>query len=894
MNPTRADGRARLLSTKLRAPRHDVVRVRRARLLSALDEGAERGITLICAPAGFGKTTLVADWLHRHDRRAAWVSLDSGDSDPVLFWSYVAAACQEVEPTLGLDAGSLLASGRPSADREALLSLLNDIASGELPVTLVLDDYHLVDSAEVHQGMAVLAERRPANLHLIVVSRTQPAFPLSRLRAQGRLSDITHEDLRFTVDEAAAFLRDVMGLEMASSTVAKLEHRTEGWVAGLQLAALSMRGSGDREAVVDALSGGHRHIADFLAEEVLRQQPSRVATFLLQVSVLDRMCGSLCNALTRQDDGHALLRELARSNLFVIGLDERQEWYRFHHLFGEFLRTRLDEKGDQEGRSLHDRASRWFEAEGYGEEAVAHALGAGDDRRAADLIERNWRTLDRRHQSGTWRRWAEALPRDVLDARPVLTMGYGWALLDAGEIDDGEVFLDRTESWLNAPSQEMVVADEAEFAALPGTLAAARAYVAQARGDMAATERHAMEALELIPEDDHFYRGIPAVTVGLAQWARGLLPDAEESFQEAVRSFRVAGNGLFTTMALFALAELQRLQGRLGQAEITYRRALRSRDARGVERARIHRGLGQLLLERGSVVDAEAELEESRRLSSMPPDHRLLLALADLHQVKGSPGQVDECLEEAGEPSAPQLIPESRSVPGRRARWAVDQGRYGEVEDWIDGASNGASGPLSLSALYDLMTCARLRVARLEGGRASVHEVEDLLQRIRDAAERAGSTGSLIEVLLLQLRMAVALGEEERASELMDEALDLARPEGLFRVFLQDRRALGEWFRQAALRHPECALARRLSAACTGPAPLQPGATGARQPVSPLTPREVDIMRLMAAGLTNKEIARQCFISVSTVKRHTANIYLKLEVSNRTKAAARADELGLL
>ena len=893
MSPTRAVGRTRLLSTKLRAPTSHVL-VRRARLLSVLDEGAERGITLICAPAGFGKTTLVADWLHRHDMRPAWVSLDSGDSDPVLFWSYVVAACQEVEPTLGLDAGLLLAAGRPSADREALSLLLNDIASAELPVTLVLDDYHLVDSAEVHEAVAVLVERRPPNLHLVVVSRSQPAFPLSRLRAQGRLSDITHEDLRFTVDETADFLRDVMGLELASPTVAKLEARTEGWAAGLQLAALSMRGFADREAVVDALSGGHRHIADFLAEEVVRQQPPRVATFLLQVSVVDRMCGSLCNALTGQDDGHELLRELARSNLFVIGLDERQEWYRFHHLFGEFLRTRLDEKTGDDSRSLHDRASRWFEAEGYEEEAVAHALRAGDDRRAANLVEKSWRTLDRRHQSGTWRCWAEALPRDVLEARPVLTMGYGWALLDAGEIDDGEVFLDRTESWLNAPSQEPVVADEAEFAALPGTLAAARAYVAQARGDMAATERHAREALELIPEDDPFYRGIPAVTVGLAQWGRGLLPDAEDSFQEALRSFRAAGNGLFTTMALFALGELQRLQGQLGHAEITYRRALRSRDARGIERARIHRGLGQLLLERGAVADAEAELEESRRHSGESPDHRLYLALADIHEVKGSPGQVEECLDEAEKRSTPQLIPESRSVPGRRARWAVEQGRYEEVDDWIDGASDGPSGPQSLSALYDLITRARLGVARLEGGMASTYEVEPLLERIRDGAERAGSKGSLIEVLRLTVRIAVALGEEERAPKLMDEALDMARPEGLFLVFIQDRRALCEWFRHAALRHPECALARRLSAACNEPAPLQPVAAGARELVSPLTPREVDILRLMAAGLTNNEIDRQCFISVATVKRHAANIYLKLEVSNRTRAAARADELGLL
>jgi LuxR family maltose regulon positive regulatory protein len=882
----------RLLATKLYRPAHEFAVVRRGRLLDLLDEGARRGITVVCAPAGFGKTTLVADWLHRRGGPVGWVSLDAADSDPVLFWSYVIAACQAVEPGVGLEAGVLLTSGGSSAQRDALLSLVNDLASISRSFTLVLDDYHLIEGTEVHEGMALLAERRPRMLHLVLVSRARPRFPLARLRAQGRVADVVRSSLRFTLAEAAAFLRDVMELEMRPSAVATLEARTEGWVAGLQLAALSMRHRDDREGFVASLSGGNRPIADFLAEEVLEQQRPVVREFLLRTSVLRRMSGPLCDALTGDATGRSLLEELARSNLFVIRLDDEGEWYRFHHLFGEFLLARLTRRGPEAVRSLHDRASRWFEAEGPAEEAVHHALLAEDVHRAADLVERNWRTLDRRHQSGTWRAWAEALPHRIRDARPVLTLGYGWALLDAGEIDAGEEYLDRARELLDGREEERVVADEREFASLPGTLAAARAYVARARGDLEATEHHARRALALLPGDDPFYRGIPAVTVGLGQWSRGMLSEAETSFRDAVGSFRAADNELFTVMATYALGELQRLQGRLNEAEATFRRAEPTRTGRGEHASRLHRGLGEVLLERGDLDGAERHLAESARLRGTEPDHGLCLAMADLHEAKGEPARAEEWLEEAELRYEAELIPESRSVAGRKARWALDRGRLDEVGRWLGRTSIQPTPPADLAAAYDQVTWAGYQVARAESGRAALADVETLLHRLCAWAEEAGRTRDVLHLLLLQARLAAVGGDERTARQLVTRALTAGEPEGFVHVFLGQGPGLAVWIRDAALRHPERTLARRLHAALEARSDAaHPGAV--ELPV-PLTPREVDILRLVAAGLSNKEIARQCFISVATVKRHAANIYTKLDVSNRTRAAARADELGLL
>mgnify|MGYP006276871559 CR=1 FL=1 len=886
-------GKAHLLSTKLHPPPAGAAVIRRSRLLTMLDEGAARGITLVCAPAGFGKSTLVADWLHHRRQAGGWVSLDAADSDPVLFWSYVIAACQEHHPELGIEAGALLLSSPSSGPRDVVSSLINDLATLDEPFTLVLDDYHLVEGDDVHEGLAVLTERRPASLHLVLISRSEPSLPLGRLRAQGRVTDVSHTALRFTPAEATTFLREVMALELPPAAITTLEKRTEGWVAGLQLAALSMRDREDQEAFVTTLSGEHRHIARFLAEEVVQQQRPAVQEFLQKTAILRRMCGSLCDAVTGGSEGHELLDEIARNNLFVIRLDDRQEWYRFHHLFGEFLERRLAQNGDEDVGTLHDRASRWFEAQGLVEEAIFHALQTPDVEGAADLIERSWRTLDRRHRSGTWRGWVEALPAALLRTRPVLAMGYAWALLDAGEIDDGERWLDRTDALLAAPADPRVVADEREFASLPGTLAAARAYVSQARGDVQATVAHAQRALELLPVDAPFYRGIAAVTVGMAQWPAGLLVDAERSFRDALASFSAAGNQLFLAMALYALGELQRLQGRLHEAEATFRRAERSPGARGEHRARILRGLGEVLLERGETDEAAEHLEESTRHLPDGPDHRLCLALADLHDARRDASGVEEWLGRAEEAFAPELLPEPRSVAGRRARWALERGRLDEVEGWIEAADLAEAEAPGLVASYDRRTRVGLMVARAEAGETALGGARGPVLDLRTATESDGRIGDAVDALLLHVRLRAADGDDDGARRLMADALEAAEPLGLFGTFLRHGPPLHTWIRDAALRQPERRLARRLNAAVQSLEDAPRPATGDSLPV-PLTPREVDVLRLVAAGLSNKEIAKQCFISVATVKRHAANIYAKLGVSNRTRAAARADELGVL
>jgi LuxR family maltose regulon positive regulatory protein len=908
-------GGHRLLATKLYAPPASSTVVRRARLLELLDEGARRGITLVCAPAGFGKSTLVADWLgggtvasaEASNRASGWVSLDAADSDPVLFWSYVIAACQEVHPEVGLDAGALLLGGAGADFRQVALSLLNDLAALDAPFTLVLDDYHLVESEAVHEGLALLSERRPPHLHLVLISRRDPPVPLGRLRGQGRVVDIDQARLRFSAEEAATFLRDVMGLDLGPEGVAALEARTEGWVAGLQLAALSMRDRDDRETFARSLSGEHRHIARFLAEEVVQQQEPEVREFLQRVSILRRMSGPLCDALTGGSGGAEMLERVARGNLFVIRLDDRGEWYRFHHLFGEFLERRLAERGPgasaNDAGALHARASRWFEEEGLVEEAVHHALHAPDVKQAADLIERSWRILDRRHQSATWRGWVEALPAELVAARPVLTMGVGWAHLDAGEIDAGEGWLERTDALLAGPAEARVVADAREFEALPGTLASARSFVAQARGDMEATVAHATRALELLPADDHFYRGIPAVIVGMAQWAAGSLSEAEASFDDAVRSFTASGNALFIAMARYALGELQRLQGRITDAETTLRRAEASADTRGEHRARILRALGEVLLERGEVDEAERCLTKSDRHAPGAPDHRLCLAWAELHDARGDEAGVRSWLDRAEAAFAPQMLPDPCSVVGRRARWALERGRLDEVAAWLEGAEPEADAAV---AGYDLRTRIGLEVARVEAGAGALDEAEDAVRAFAEVARRRGHPGEVLDARLLGVRLAAAAGDEEGARRRMTEALEEAEPHGLFATFLRHGPPLHPWIRDAALRHPERRLARRLNRDRNRGLNRSPNrglgaakeagraATPDAPIATPLTPREVDILRLVAAGLSNKEIARQCFISVATVKRHAANIFAKLGASNRTHAAARADELGLL
>src|SRR5438132_5590736 len=533
-----------LLETKLYVPTRRRDLVPRPRLRERLDRGVESKLTLVSAPAGFGKTTLLAEWLGAADadvRLAAWLSLDHSDNHPPSFWTYVIAALQTVAPDVGASAISLLQSAQPPAIESVLASVLNELNAIAQDLVLVLDDYHVIDAHDIHTGTVFLLDHLPPQMHLVIGSRADPALPLARLRARGELVEIRAADLRFTPDEAAAYLNEAMGLDLTARDLAALEERTEGWIAALQLAALSIQGRDDVAGFIAGFAGDDRYIVDYLVEEVLQRQPQHVRSFLQQTSILDRLSGPLCDAVTGQDGGKAMLEALERANLFVVPLDDRRRWYRYHHLFADVLRARMLDEQPDEVRELHRRASAWYEKNGEPPEAIRHALAADDLPRAADLLEPAAPALLRSRQEARLLRWLKALPEDVLRCRPVLGNAYAGALLSTGQLDGVEAHLRDAERWLDTPMEDarsagMVVVDEAGFHRLPGAIAVHRAGHALLQGNVAETVSYARRALALVPEDDHLGRGSAAALFGLAAWASGDLESAHQSYAAAQAS----------------------------------------------------------------------------------------------------------------------------------------------------------------------------------------------------------------------------------------------------------------------------------------------------------------------------------------------------------------------
>ena len=497
-----------LLETKLYLPTPRAGLVPRPRLLERLDAGGAAKLMLVSAPAGFGKTTLLADWLAARssaapgDRTVAWLSLDRGDNDPVSFWTYVIAALRTVVPEVGANELALLASPQPPPIQQVLTTLLNDLGATGSDIVLVLDDYHLIDAREIHEAMAFLLDHAPPRLHLVIASRADPSMPLARLRARGELVEVRAAELRFTSDEAAAYFNEVMGLQLTTQDVVALEGRTEGWIAALQLAALSMQGRDDVAGFIAGFAGDDRYIVDYLVEEVLQRQPGPVREFLLQTSLLARLSGSLCDAVTGGGGGRAMLEALDRGNLFVVPLDDRREWYRYHHLFADVLQSRLAEESPDLVETLHRRASDWYAGNGEPAEAIEHAFAGGHFDRAADLVELAYPALARDRQESILRHWLELLPEEVLAVRPVLSNGLAGALLSTGAVDGVERHLRDAERWLDigrsgTDNDGMVVVNDEEFRRLPAGVAVHRAGLALVTGNPSATVAHAERALGL-------------------------------------------------------------------------------------------------------------------------------------------------------------------------------------------------------------------------------------------------------------------------------------------------------------------------------------------------------------------------------------------------------------
>lgn len=892
-----------LVSTKLRPSQARARLVARPRLVASLTREPGRRLTLLSAPAGFGKTTLLNEWASSRaggERYVAWLSLDEGDNDPARFLSYLIAALGRTTEE-GFGNGILAALHAPQPPRlEALAgALINEFADLPGEVSLILDDYHLIAAEAVHRIVSFLLEHSPPNLHLVISGRVDPPLPLSRLRARGQMAELGAAELAFTRQEADAFLSGVMSLDLSERDIATLEARTEGWIAGLQLAALSMQGREDRSGFIASFSGGHRDVLDFLTEEVLERQPEDVRGFLLETSMLDGLTGSLCDALTGRNDGSTMLERLEQENLFVVTLDDERCWYRYHHLFRDFLRSRLKRERSARRRDLHLRASAWYEENGYLAEAIEHALSAHDHDRAMRLIGREARRAWSRGEVPTVLRWLETLPAEVKRLQPGLLSQQALALALTGRPDDVEPLLQEID---RVAGDARAGGTEQQF--LSGFTAAIRAWCARLRGDAPRAIALARRALSLLPDEQGGLRAFAAVCLGDALWTTGDLSTADEALADAVRVGRSAGHVYSTLSAMTLLARVQTERGRLHEASETLREAQRYVTEQRVELlpavGAIHIGMGALQYERNDLEEAERALKAGIELAKLTGNVTdLVWGFVILSRTKRARRDEEGALEAAHEAErVARDYGADLEIAIARAwmtRLCLAQGNVTDVAGFEREWRPEAVGAAAAARMIERITSARHLHAR---GR---HQAAlRLLDELRESAEANGRTRDLIEIRSLQAMVQWTLNDRVCAVSSLADALALAAPEGYVRTFVDEGQPMADILsraletrhgirRDAPPRVPTRYVKKLLAA-------LEREIGGPLSSVLPesLTQREFEILKLIAAGKSNRLIAGELFVTVGTIKTHLNNLYRKLDAHSRTQALARARELGLL
>jgi LuxR family maltose regulon positive regulatory protein len=903
-----------LVSTKLRPSQARPKLVARPQLTAALERETGRKLTLISAPAGFGKTTLLLEWLKGHeegDQSVAWVSLDEGDNDPVRFLSYLVAA---LERTVGEGFGegilAALRSPEPPPMEAVLGTFVNELADLPGEVAVVLDDYHVIDSESVHWIVTFLLERLPEDTHLVISGRVDPPLPLARLRARGQMIELHAADLRFTPEEAATFLNSVMGLDISADDIAALEGVTEGWIAALQLAALSMRERKDISGFIRSFSGGHRDVFDFLAEEVLERQTEQIQTFLLETSILGSLSGPLCDALTSRDDGHRTLERLERENLLVVPLDDERVWYRYHHLFADFLRSRLERERPERLAPLHLRASEWYEENALVAEAVRHALSAGDHERAARLIESSVGQTWYRGEVMTLLGWLGDLSKEAMLRRPLLLVWYAAALMLVGRFDSVESLLREAESAVGdageGQGEELrPVADDADPQHVLATAGAVRSLHARLQGDPQDAIEHARRALALLPEDNLDPRPFASLCLAEAYRAADDLEAANATFAETVELGLAAGHDYIALTAMGSLAHLRMAQGRLREADASLRQTLGFASERGVELlpavGRVRIGMGELLYERDDLEASERELVLGTELVERAGELEVLVrGQVALSQVRRARGDTEGALKLAHkaerlarETSAPQAIADAALW---EARLHLMRNELQAAASDLESASDVGDVPRSTR------DAERISLARLLVAREDHDEALQMLDRLREAAEAADRRGSVIEILALQALALRAVSKKERAVSTLAEALVLAEPEGYVRTFVDEGSPMAgllsgvlEARQRGRLdspsRVPAYYLRKLLAALERDASETDTLAVGLPEALSE---RELEVLQLIAAGKSNRRIASELFVSVGTVKTHINNVYRKLDARSRTQALARAKELKLL
>ena len=909
-----AGGPGELLTTKLHVPSPRPGFVPRPRLLGRLDEGLAQQVTLVCAPAGFGKTALLADWAHRGARSVAWLALDAGDNDPARFWRHCAAALDRVLPGIAERVVPLLGPPAPPSFDGLVTVLVNELA-GQVEgseVLLVLDDYHLIEVQQVHASMTFLLEHLPERLHVVLASRADPLLPMARWRARGRLAEVRVADLRFTTAEAGSLLREAVGPDLPEDAVAALVSRTEGWAAGLQLAGLSLRGQSDVAALVASFSGSHRYVLDYLTEEVLERQPESVRGFLLETSVLDRLSGALCDAVTGRTDGQQMLEAIERSNLFLVPLDDVRGWWRYHHLFADLLRARLQQLRPERLRQLHRNAAAWCERHGLVDDAVRHALAADDPVWAARLIERHFDALARGSEGATVRRWIDALPPELVDSRPRLLLARARMALFGG-LEDIEAALDAAERAhahaADEPFEPSVGPAASPLANVPGTIAALRAYLANQRGDAEAAVRFASQALAERREGEWMLDAIAHGHLSVAEWLRGRLPEATRSVASSIDQLRAGGEHDLAAFSCYYLSQLQSAQGRLDTALATHRQVLEidvppDRPVRPVAGV-AYVGMAEVAYQRGELDTAlrhvTAGITLCRQFVYTLPLAAGLATLAWIRQAEGDAAAALAAMVEA-EQVTPSLGVTTllNPVPALRARLLLTQGDLATAAEWTAESGLGADDEPDYPREGAYLVLARVLIAQDRADRALV-----LLLRLLVLAIAQGRTGSVIEIQALRALALAAADEQAAAVRVLAEALTLAWPQGYVRVFADEgapmatllgRLVAAQRSDQAAADLPLDYLTRLLRAFdANPPAPHPgPGAAAAAGLIDALTAREQEVLALLAAGRSNRRIAADLVITLDTVKKHVGHVLDKLGATNRTEAVARARQLGLI
>ena len=892
---------AAILATKLYIPRLRPKLVHRRRLIERLNESlsSDCKLTLISAAAGFSKTTLVSEWIADCRRPTAWLSLDEGDNDPACFLTYLVAALQTIAPNIGTGALVALQSPQLPSTESILTTLLNEIATIPNSFILVLDDYHIIEAKRVNQAVTFLLEHLPTQIHLVIATREDPPLPLARLRARGQLTEMRDADLRFTPAEAADFLNQVMGLNLAAEDIAALEARTEGWIAGLQLAAISMRGNPDAVTFIKSFTGSHHFVMDYLIEEVLQQQSESIQTFLLRTSILDRLCGPLCDAVlgSSSTSGQETLKYLERANLFIVPLDDERHWYRYHHLFAELLRQRLHQiastgKGGGDVAELHSRASRWYEDNGLGIEAFHHAAAANDVESVERIIEGTGIPLHFRGIVAAILGWLASLPKTLLDARPSLCARYATLSLVTGQTTGVEEKLQAADAAIDAALQGADPDDKTRD--LIGEIAAARATLALTRYEPEAMITQARRALEYLAPESLFCRTRAIWTMGFAFEVQGDRVAAGQAYTEAIAISRASGNIRMTIVAAISLGAIQEFENHLHQAAETFRTGLQlAGDHPQPFENEAHLGLARIFYEWNDLEAAEKHGQQGLQLARQYDRaiDRYIFSEVFLARLKLTRGDV------VG--AAALLAETAQSVRHNNFVHRIPEVAAAQVLVLLRQGDLAAAAQLAKT--HELPN-SQARVLLAQGDPSAALA---LLSPLRQQMEARGWQDERLKVMVLQVVALHASGEMEEALQLLGEVLALAEPEGFIRLFVDEgepMRIMISDYRSSIEKQSRGqgrTLARyvdRLMAAFAQPSTIPESKI--ENPTSgmlePLSRRELEVLRLIADGLSNQEIGDRLFLALDTIKGHNRRIFEKLDAKQRTEAVARARHLGLL